>query len=85
MRKNMFEFCTVLLVSLIITVNIGFYFINIQPKEQEIDALGKGPGGIIELTCQRDADRAYIQRLENYKEELLKTKKELAELKKKNH
>ncbi|MEQ8188696.1 MAG: hypothetical protein ABRQ39_12060 [Candidatus Eremiobacterota bacterium] len=84
MKKNMFEFCTVLLVALIITVNFGFYFVTL-PKQHEIDALEKGPGGIFELTCQRDADRAYIQRLENYKEELLKTKKELAELKKKNH
>jgi len=81
----MFEFCVVLLVSLIITVNIGFYFINIQPKEQEIDALGKGPGGIIELTNQRDLERAYTQDLGRYKEELVKAKRELAELKKKTH
>ncbi len=84
MRKNIFEFCAVLLVSLIITVNLGFYFITF-PKRQEIDALGKGPGGIIELINQRDSDRAYTQNLENYKEEWVKAKKELAELKKKNH
>lgn len=84
MKKNIFEFCTVLLVALIITVNFGFYFITF-PKQQEIDALRRGPGGIIELTNQRDADRAYIQTLGKYKEEWLNTKKELAELKKKNH
>ncbi len=84
MKKNMFEFCTVLLVALIITVNFGFYFITL-PKQHEIDALKKGPGGIIELINQRDADIAYIQTLEKYKEEWVNAKKELAELKKKNH
>jgi len=84
MKKNIFEFCTVLLVALIITVNFGFYFITL-PKHHEIDALTKGPGGIFELTCQRDSDKAYTQNIEKYKEDLLKAQKELAELKKKNH
>jgi hypothetical protein len=81
MRKSVFEFCTVLLISLIITVSLGFYFLNIQPKQLEIDALDKGPGGIVELTNQRYADKAYTQNIGKYKEELLKTKKELTTVK----
>jgi len=67
-------FCVIILIC------IGFYLFIYQPKQQELDALEKGPGGIAELTTQRDNDRAYVQNMEQYEKQLQDAQKELANL-----
>ena len=59
---------------------VGFYLFSIQPKNAEIDALEKGPGGIAELTAQRDADKAYVENIEEYERQLKEAQAELAKL-----
>jgi len=59
---------------------VGFYLFSIQPKKAEIDALEKGPGGIAELTAQRDADKAYVENIEEYERQLKEAQEELAKL-----
>jgi len=59
---------------------VGFYLFSIQPKKAEIDALEKGPGGIAELTAQRDADKAYVENIEEYEKQLKEAQEELAKL-----
>ncbi|MEQ8168571.1 MAG: type 4a pilus biogenesis protein PilO [Candidatus Eremiobacterota bacterium] len=65
---------------LVILIGIGFYLFVYQPKQQELDALEKGPGGIVELTNQRDADKAYVQNMDQYEKQLQDAQKELANL-----
>lgn len=59
---------------------VGFYLFSIQPKKAEIDSLEKGPGGIAELTAQRDADKAYVENIEEYERQLKEAQEELAKL-----
>jgi len=64
----------------VILIGIGFYLFVYQPKQQELDALEKGPGGIVELTNQRDNDRAYVQNMDQYEKQLKDAQNELANL-----
>ncbi|HPZ08512.1 MAG TPA: hypothetical protein PL110_10390 [Candidatus Eremiobacteraeota bacterium] len=80
MRKSVFEFLMVMLISLLFLISAGFYIFNYSPKSQELKAIEEGPGGIIELTMQRDMYKAYIANIDNYKKELDKAKEELSEL-----
>jgi Tfp pilus assembly protein PilO len=72
----------ILFIIILIAVPPYFYIFVIQPKAQEIQALEKGPGGIAELTAQRDADKAFIANIEQYEKQLTDAQKELAKLKK---
>jgi len=59
---------------------VGFYLFDFQPKWQEMESLEKGPGGIAELTAQRDADKAYVENIEEYERQLKEAQAELAKL-----
>jgi len=65
---------------LVILIGIGFYLFVYQPKQEELDALERGPGGIVELTGQRDADKAYVANMDQYEKELKEAQEELADL-----
>lgn len=67
-------------VCLAFLVFIGFWLFDFQPKRAEIDSLEKGPGGIAELTAQRDADKAYVENIEEYERQLKEAQAELAKL-----
>ena len=67
-------------VCLAFLIGIGFYLFSFQPKWAEIDSLEKGPGGIAELTAQKDADKAYVENIEEYERQLKEAQAELAKL-----
>jgi hypothetical protein len=64
-----------------LALSVSFYFFTIQPKTGLIDSLEKGPGGIVELTNQRDCDKAYVMNMEQYEKQLKDAQKELSKLK----
>jgi hypothetical protein len=70
-----------------LAISISFYFFVLQPKKGMIDALEKGPGGIVELTAMGEADKAYVMKIELYEKQLQDAQKELSKLKasKKSH
>ena len=82
MKMTPFIFLIVLFAGLFIS---GFFYFKFQEKKVEIEALEKGPGGIVELINQRDADKAYVMNLEQYEKQLSGAQKELAGLKKTKH
>lgn len=65
---------------LAILMVVAFWLFDFQPKKDKIKQLEEGPGGIAELTATRDADKAYVDNIEQYEKQLKEAQAELDKL-----